>query len=92
MTDHELLTPEEAARYLRVNPQTVYRLLRGGNCPGVKVGRQWRIRRADLDAHLCGQGTQVSQASQSMTSQPDDDLVPVDGAVLTGRDPTVSPT
>ena len=57
MADHELLTPEEAARYLRVNPQTVYRLLRGGRCPGVKVGRQWRIRKADLEAHLGGQTT-----------------------------------
>ena len=54
MTDHRVLTPEEAAAYLRVNPQTVYRLLRAGRCPGVKVGRQGRIRQADLDAHLCG--------------------------------------
>ncbi len=46
---HAVLTPEEAAAYLRVNPQTVYRLLRAGKCPGVKIGRQWRIRRADLD-------------------------------------------
>jgi len=27
----------------------VYRLLRAGKCPGVKFGRQWRIRRTDLD-------------------------------------------
>ena len=54
MTDHELLTPEEAARYLRVNPQTVYRLLRSGALPGFKVGRQWRIREADLVACLGG--------------------------------------
>ncbi len=46
---HAVLTPEEAAAYLRINPQTVYRLLRAGKCPGVKIGRQWRIRRADLD-------------------------------------------
>ena len=46
---HAVLTPEEAAAYLRVNPQTVYRLLRAGKCPGVKIGRQWRIRRRDLD-------------------------------------------
>ena len=52
MTDHELLTCEEAAAYLRLAPQTVYRLLRAGALPGVKVGRQWRVRRADLDAYL----------------------------------------
>lgn len=50
----ETLTPEEAARYLRVNPQTLYRLLRSGRLPGVKVGRQWRIRKATLEAYLDG--------------------------------------
>ena len=52
VADHELLTCEEAAAHLRVACQTVYRLLRGGGLPGVKVGRQWRVRRADLDAYL----------------------------------------
>ncbi len=52
MTNHELLTCEEAAAYLRVAPQTLYRLLRSAVLPGVKVGRQWRVRRADLDAYL----------------------------------------
>jgi excisionase family DNA binding protein len=52
--DTELLTPEEAAVYLRLNPQTAYRLLRGGQLPGVKIGRQWRIRKSALDAYLDG--------------------------------------
>lgn len=48
----DLLTCEEAAAFLRVHPRTVYRLLREGKLPGVKVGRQWRIRRTDLEASL----------------------------------------
>ncbi len=52
MGEHALLTPEEAARYLRVTERTVYRLLRCGDCPGVKIGRQWRIRKTDLEACL----------------------------------------
>ena len=52
MSEHALLTPEEAARYLRVTERTVYRLLRCGDCPGVKIGRQWRIRKTDLEACL----------------------------------------
>jgi excisionase family DNA binding protein len=51
----DLLTPEEAAIYLRLNPQTAYRLLRSGQLPGVKVGRQWRIRKSSIDAYLDGQ-------------------------------------
>jgi excisionase family DNA binding protein len=50
----DILTPEEAARYLRVHSQTVYRRLRAGKLPGAKVGDQWRIRKADLDQHLKG--------------------------------------
>jgi excisionase family DNA binding protein len=71
MVDHELLTPDEAARYLRVNPQTVYRLLRGGRCPGVKIGRQWRIRKTDLDAHLCGQTTLAANGAASLVPATD---------------------
>ena len=52
----DTLTPEEAAAYLRLNAQTVYRLLRDGQLPGVKVGRQWRIRRAALEQYLDGGG------------------------------------
>lgn len=54
--EHELLTCEEAATYLRVHPRTVGRLLKAGRLPGVKVGRQWRLRKADLDAYLAGDG------------------------------------
>ena len=53
-TDYDLLTPEEVAEYVRVNPQTIYRLLRSGRLPGAKIGHQWRVRKADLDAYLHG--------------------------------------
>ena len=52
--EHELLTCEEAATHLRLHVRTVGRLLKQGTLPGVKVGRQWRLRKADLDAHLSG--------------------------------------
>ena len=50
--EHDLLTPAEVIDYLRVNVRTVYRLMRTGELPAVRVGRQWRIRRADLDSWL----------------------------------------
>jgi excisionase family DNA binding protein len=49
------LTPEEAAQYLRLHPDTMYRLLQRGDLPALKVGRQWRVRRSDLDAYLRGE-------------------------------------
>jgi len=49
MDEDITLTPEEVARYLRVNPRTVYRGLKQGQIPGIKIGRLWRIRKEDLD-------------------------------------------
>ncbi len=50
----EFLTTDEVLGYLRVNARTVYRLIRTGELPAVRVGRQWRIRRCDLDSWLNG--------------------------------------
>lgn len=55
MDKDKIFTLEEAAEYLRLFPLTTYKLLRNGKLPGAKVGRQWRIRKADLDAYLQGQ-------------------------------------
>lgn len=63
----DLITPEEAAGILRVNVHTVYRALRSGKLPGGKVGSQWRIRRADLDAHL--KGTYTPSADSAVGTQ-----------------------
>ncbi|WP_077079307.1 helix-turn-helix domain-containing protein [Mycobacterium numidiamassiliense] len=45
----------EAAKYLRINPSSVYDMLWSGRLPGYKVGGKWRIAQADLDALLAGQ-------------------------------------
>jgi excisionase family DNA binding protein len=37
------LTPEELARALRVDPETVRRWLREGQVRGQKAGRLWRV-------------------------------------------------
>ena len=51
---HELLTPHEAARLLRVSQSTVYRLLARGSIPAARVGGQWRIDSADLARAFAG--------------------------------------
>ena len=51
------LTTEEVLDYLQVNPRTVYRLIKAGKIPAVRVGRQWRFRKRDIDAWLDGQGS-----------------------------------
>lgn len=54
MREPEFLTVEEVAELLRVSSRTVQRLLKEGKLPGVRVGRQWRIPRAELLAYLRG--------------------------------------
>ena len=46
------LTTEEVLTYLKVTPRTIYRLIRTGELPAVRIGRQWRFRRHDLDSWL----------------------------------------
>jgi excisionase family DNA binding protein len=52
MVDESFLTTEEVLEYLQVNLRTVYRLIKAGKIPAVRVGRQWRFRKRDLDAWL----------------------------------------
>jgi excisionase family DNA binding protein len=50
--DDVYLTTAELLEYLQVNLRTVYRLLKAEEIPAVRVGRQWRFRKADIDAWL----------------------------------------
>ena len=47
-----IMTTEELAAHLQLHQLTVRRLARSGEIPAFKVGRQWRIKRALLDAWL----------------------------------------
>ena len=58
----ELMTPEEAASYLRVTKKTIYRLARLDKIPATKVGQQWRFRRTEIDEWL-RQNSTVAKAS-----------------------------
>ena len=53
--DDVFLTTEEVLEYLQVNLRTIYRLIKAGKIPAVRVGRQWRFRKRDIDAWLDSQ-------------------------------------
>jgi len=46
------MTARQVAAYLNVNERTVLKLVSEGALPGVKIGSQWRFRKAMLDAWL----------------------------------------
>jgi excisionase family DNA binding protein len=47
-----LLTVAEVAQVLRVSNMTVYRLIKGGELPALRVGKNYRIREPELEAFL----------------------------------------
>ncbi len=48
----EILTIEQAAEMLHLNPQVVRQYLREGKLPGAKIGRHWRIAEDELTAFV----------------------------------------
>lgn len=46
----DLLTAQEAADYLKVKKSTVYEMIKRGEIPSTKIGKQLRIPRANLEA------------------------------------------
>jgi len=47
-----LLTVSEVAAAMRVSNMTVYRLIKSGELPAVRVGKNYRLRDADLRRFL----------------------------------------
>src|SRR5262245_29339862 len=68
MIDETFLTTEEVLEYLQVNLRTVYRLIKAGKIPAVRVGRQWRFRKRDIDAWLDSQRPRGGAARTPATS------------------------
>jgi excisionase family DNA binding protein len=48
----DIMTVEELADYLKLDPQTIYRRFRRGELPGVRIGRAIRFRRDVIEGWL----------------------------------------
>src|SRR5229473_4179517 len=59
--DDRLMTVKELAAYLNLNERTVLKLAADGPLPAVKVGNQWRFRKAMIDAWLDDQMLGISR-------------------------------
>ena len=51
-TEARLLTVNEVADLLRVSRMTVYRLIKTGEMPALRVGRSYRLREEDVTTYL----------------------------------------
>src|SRR6187401_786613 len=68
MIDESFLTTEEVLEYLQVNLRTVYRLIKAGKIPAIRVGRQWRFRKRDIDAWLESQRPRAGRPAAASTT------------------------
>ena len=50
--EYRLLTVREVAETMRVSNMTVYRLIRAGELPAIRVGKHFRIRENELGEYL----------------------------------------
>ncbi|MEE8179497.1 MAG: helix-turn-helix domain-containing protein [bacterium] len=45
-----LMTIREIADYLRLSKVTVYKMTRQGKIPALKIGKQWRYNKSEIDS------------------------------------------
>jgi len=88
----ELLSFDEAIKFLDTSKTTLYRLLSQDEIKGVKVGKQWRFRKADLTAYIERGPVAIAVDASALgeldselrffkeelrTERPDEDLAPI---------------
>jgi len=44
------MTIKEVADYLRLSKVTVYKMTRQGKIPALKIGKQWRYNKSEIDS------------------------------------------
>ncbi len=59
LREREIMTPEQVADYLQIRKDTVYRYIRDGKLPAVRLGRSYRVQRENLDRFLLANTTKA---------------------------------
>ncbi len=65
-----LLTPEDAAKVLRIGRTTFYALMKAGDLRPVHIGRSCRLARAELERYVRMLENPVAPAQHRRRSQP----------------------
>jgi excisionase family DNA binding protein len=71
MAAPELYTAAEVAGILRMNLQVIQRKLQAGEIPAYRIGREWRIERAQLMSWLEQRSNQRPRATPDRFFEPD---------------------
>ncbi len=55
------MTLQEVAAYLKMSPQTIYRMAQQGKMPAIKVQSRWRFRRSEIESWLASENDDVTK-------------------------------
>ena len=58
------MTVQDVAAYLKMSPQTIYRMAQRGRIPALKIQSRWRFRRGDIESWLTPQDNHASRHKQ----------------------------
>ena len=67
--DELLLTVSEVADTMRVSNMTVYRLIKSGELPALRVGKSYRLRRSEVQKFLSDQSVHAVHPAQAQSSK-----------------------
>jgi excisionase family DNA binding protein len=59
--DDPLLTVGEVAQLMRVSNMTVYRLIKAGQLSALRVGKNYRLRRRDVERYLSERAVHIEE-------------------------------
>lgn len=60
----DIMTACEVSEHLRIPLSTIHALASHGKLPAVKIGKQWRFQKADVEAYLLGKRFSIPPSSQ----------------------------
>jgi len=74
----EIFTPEQAADYLQVDKETIYRYIRQGKLVASKLGRKYRIEKRSIDLFLWATRTREDITLRNYTASEVAEFLKVD--------------
>ena len=86
MTPSNLLTVQEVADILKIRKNTVYELIKRGELPTIKIGKQFRIADRDVDRYLKASEIHTGSRQQGETVVIEPSEQNSDKIVLCGQD------
>ena len=82
----DVLTPDQAAEYLQVDRETIYRYIRQGKLIASRIGRTYRVPKRSLDLLLWATRTRPDITLREYTDAEIDDFIAADQLDETARD------